>query len=52
MGKLICEGCGKVGKWEIHPCPFNINVYEIDPDDKSEWCNCCPDCEGRCIENI
>lgn len=43
----LCR-CGQPGSTELHSCPYNREIND-DPD---TLCNCCPDCEGKCRDDI
>ena len=44
-----CCKCGRLtGSDEAHPCPYAQEIY----GDSEPACNCCPDCEDECAQNI
>lgn len=45
--EVVCERCGKPGT--LGPCPFGVEIHDIDPDDESKWCSCCEDCRQECF---
>jgi hypothetical protein len=45
----LCPKCKKNPRQEPHSCPYRV---EIDDDNDPEYCMCCKECEGECLDDI
>lgn len=44
-----CDACDKRDASDAHACPY---ACQVNDDCSEDYCNCCPECEQRCAENI
>lgn len=44
----LCDKCGVNPATELHPCPYNVEMYE----DYRKNCICCPECEWECLQDV
>lgn len=51
MKKEIFVTCN-IRQYESHPCPYDVEINDADPNDESRYCDCCPFCEQECRWNI
>ena len=44
----LCSKCGRNPAEELHPCPYQQEIY----GEEEELCDCCCECQGDCNESI
>lgn len=45
----LCERCNKNIAGDYHSCPFQ---EDVEQNKDEEFCNCCDECEDKCLAEI